>query len=99
MTAVVITRRDPRGLAALLDAVLDQTLAPDAVVVLDRTAGAVLREAAGPENQQPTDPTTAAERTPDPTSTDPTADRVTLDHSAVTVAASSTRPAARTACP
>ena len=42
VTAVVITRRDPRGLAALLDAVLDQTLAPDAVLVLDRTAGAAL---------------------------------------------------------
>ena len=42
VTAVVISRRDPRGLADLLDAVLDQTLAPDAVVVLDRTGGAVL---------------------------------------------------------
>ena len=37
MTAVVITRRDPRGLAALLDAVLAQTLTPDAVLVLDRS--------------------------------------------------------------
>src|SRR6187402_3553055 len=42
VTAVVITRRDPAGLAALLDAVLGQSLPPDAVVVLDRTAGAVL---------------------------------------------------------
>ncbi len=42
VTAVVISRRDPRGLADLLDAVLDQTLTPDAVVVLDRTGGAVL---------------------------------------------------------
>src|SRR6478752_8913127 len=42
VTAVVITRRDPAGLAALLDAVLGQSLTPDAVVVLDRTAGAVL---------------------------------------------------------
>src|SRR5690242_13468341 len=42
VTAVVITRRDPRGLAALLDAVFAQTLIPDAVLVLDRTAGAAL---------------------------------------------------------
>jgi GT2 family glycosyltransferase len=42
VTAVVITRRDPRGLAALLDAVFAQTLTPDAVLVLDRTAGAAL---------------------------------------------------------
>ena len=40
VTAVVVTRRDPSGLADLLDAVLSQTLAPDAVLVLDRTAGA-----------------------------------------------------------
>jgi hypothetical protein len=37
VTAVVITRRDPDGLAELLAAVLDQSLTPDAVLVLDRT--------------------------------------------------------------
>ena len=45
VTAVVVSGRDPRGLAALLDAVLGQSLAPDAVLVLDRTAGAVLAAA------------------------------------------------------
>ncbi|MGL4177346.1 MAG: hypothetical protein ACRCSN_14855, partial [Dermatophilaceae bacterium] len=40
VTAVLVTRTDPRGLAELLDAVLGQNLAPDAVLVLDRTDGA-----------------------------------------------------------
>ena len=53
VTAVVITRRDPAGLAALLDAVLGQTLAPDAVVVLDRTAGAVLPAGAARRDGEP----------------------------------------------
>ena len=37
VAAVVITRRDPGGLADLLTAVLEQSLTPDAVIVLDRT--------------------------------------------------------------
>ena len=37
VAAVVITRRDPGGLAELLTAVLEQSLLPDAVLVLDRT--------------------------------------------------------------
>ena len=36
VAAVVITRRDPGGLAELLTAVLEQSLLPDAVLVLDR---------------------------------------------------------------
>ncbi len=40
VTAVVISRRDPRGLADLLEAVFAQSLAPDAVLVLDRANGA-----------------------------------------------------------
>ncbi|MGL5850062.1 MAG: hypothetical protein ACRCZD_04680, partial [Phycicoccus sp.] len=40
VTAVVVTRTDPHGLAELLDLVLGQTLVPDAVLVLDRTGGA-----------------------------------------------------------
>ena len=40
VTAVVISRRDPRGLADLLEALFAQSLAPDAVLVLDRTNGA-----------------------------------------------------------
>jgi hypothetical protein len=66
VTAVVITRRDPAGLAALLDAVLGQSLPPDAVVVLDRTAGAVLPAGAarrdgevGTRDGKPGDPATA----------------------------------------
>ena len=66
VTAVVITRRDPAGLAALLDAVLGQSLPPDAVVVLDRTAGAVLPAGAarrdgepGSRDGEPGDPATA----------------------------------------
>jgi hypothetical protein len=47
VTAVVISRRDPRGLAGLLDAVLGQSLVPDALLVLDRTGGAVLPGADG----------------------------------------------------
>ncbi|MGL5816356.1 MAG: glycosyltransferase [Phycicoccus sp.] len=39
VTAVVVTRTDPRGLSELLDLVLGQSLAPDAVLVLDRTGG------------------------------------------------------------
>lgn len=42
VTAVVISRDDPRGLGDLLDAVLGQSLLPDAVLVLDRTAGSVV---------------------------------------------------------
>src|SRR6478752_1013110 len=42
VTAVVISRRDPRGLADLLEAVFAQSLGPDAVLVLDRTNGAFL---------------------------------------------------------
>ncbi|HET9021778.1 MAG TPA: hypothetical protein VFN34_07825, partial [Ornithinibacter sp.] len=42
MIAVVVTRRDPEGLADLLDAVLAQSLAPDVVLVLDRTSGTLL---------------------------------------------------------
>src|SRR6188768_3754794 len=59
VTAVVITRRDPAGLAALLDAVLGQSLPPDAVVVLDRTAGAVLPAGANRRDGEPGDPATA----------------------------------------
>jgi GT2 family glycosyltransferase len=40
VTAVVVSRRDPRGLADLLDAVFAQSLTPDSVLVLDRTDGA-----------------------------------------------------------
>ncbi|MBM6405942.1 glycosyltransferase family 2 protein [Phycicoccus sp. CSK15P-2] len=39
VTAVLVSRRDPAGVAEVLDAVLAQTLAPDTVLVLDRTAG------------------------------------------------------------
>ena len=46
VTAVVVTRRDPRGLADLLEAVLTQSHPPDAVLVLDRTAGATLPDPA-----------------------------------------------------
>ena len=60
VTAVVITRRDPAGLAALLDAVLGQTLTPDAVVVLDRTAGAVLPAGADARDLEPADAATAS---------------------------------------
>ena len=42
VTAVVVSRRDPAGLAELLAAVLGQSLLPDAVLVLDRTAGTVV---------------------------------------------------------
>ncbi len=42
VTAVVISRGDPHGLGDLLDAVFAQSLVPDAVLVLDRTAGSVL---------------------------------------------------------
>ncbi|MFQ6172053.1 hypothetical protein ACK8HX_10630 [Oryzobacter sp. R7] len=42
VTAVVITRRDPEGLARLLAAVLSQSLRPDEVLVLDRTGGRTL---------------------------------------------------------
>lgn len=42
VTAVIVTRRDPRGLADLLEAVHTQSHPPDAVLVLDRTAGATL---------------------------------------------------------
>ncbi len=40
--AVLVTRRDPGGLADLLRAVLTQSLTPDSVLVLDRTEGRVL---------------------------------------------------------
>ncbi|MFL6152149.1 MAG: hypothetical protein ACJ72B_07180, partial [Ornithinibacter sp.] len=76
MTAVVITRRDARGLAALLDAVLGQSLPPDAVLVLDRSGGAAI-PAAGSDD----DPTEHAV-----TGDHVTLDHITLDHSAVTVA-------------
>ncbi|MFL6175339.1 MAG: glycosyltransferase [Ornithinibacter sp.] len=72
MTAVVITRRDARGLAALLDAVLEQSLPPDAVLVLDRSGGAAI-----PASDSGDD---------DPTDLHVSGDHVTLDHSAVTVA-------------
>src|SRR4051812_9484677 len=72
VTAVVITRRDARGLAALLDAVLDQSLPPDAVLVLDRSGGAAI-----PASDSGDD---------DPTDHHVSGDHVTLDHSAVTVA-------------
>ncbi len=39
VTAVVVTHRDPSGLEDVLDALLAQTLRPDEVLVLDRTAG------------------------------------------------------------
>lgn len=39
VTAVVPTRTDPAGLAAVLEAALAQTHLPDAVLVLDRTGG------------------------------------------------------------
>ncbi len=48
VTAVVVSRRDPQGLAELLAAVLGQSLLPDAVLVLDRTAGTVLAGHDGP---------------------------------------------------
>jgi GT2 family glycosyltransferase len=70
VTAVVITRRDARGLAALLEAVLDQSLAPDAVIVLDRSAGAAI-------------PAADAEEAAEHPVTD---DHVTLDQGSVTVA-------------
>lgn len=45
MTAVLLSRRDPRGIGELLEAVLGQALPPDDVVVIDRTdAGAAPRE-------------------------------------------------------
>ncbi len=47
VTAVVVTHRDPVGLADLLDAVRAQTLPPDELLVLDRTGGAVLPGPAG----------------------------------------------------
>lgn len=95
VTAVVISDRDPRGLAALLDAVLGQSLVPDAVLVLDRTAGAVLAPAAeaGPAQHTPpgrgegVDP---AEHTDvsGPTPTDgAAADPVTLDRAGVDLTA------------
>ncbi|GAA4408756.1 hypothetical protein GCM10023168_26600 [Fodinibacter luteus] len=51
VTAVVITALDPGGLAELLTAVLEQSLTPDAVLVLDRTAGATCAPAE-PASQQ-----------------------------------------------
>ncbi len=53
--AVVVTRRDPEGLADLLDAVLAQSLAPDVVLVLDRTSGTLLT---GLDDAPDTDPGT-----------------------------------------
>ncbi|HEU5242643.1 MAG TPA: hypothetical protein VFU25_11535, partial [Ornithinibacter sp.] len=47
MTAVLVTRRDPQGFADLLEAVLTQSHAPDAVLVLDRTGGVTLPSADG----------------------------------------------------
>ena len=47
VTAVVVSRRDPQGLADLLEAVLTQSHAPDAVLVLDRTGGVTLPAADG----------------------------------------------------
>ena len=47
VTALVVTHRDPAGLADLLEAVLGQSLVPDDVLVLDRTAGATLAAGEG----------------------------------------------------
>lgn len=58
VTAVVITRRDPEGLAVLLRALLTQSLLPDEVLVLDRTEGAPL--ASLPNRDGAPDPTTVA---------------------------------------
>ncbi len=76
MTAVIVTRRDARGLAALLDAVLGQSLPPDAVLVLDRSDGAAIPAADSGDDDPPDHPLTA-DQVP--------LDHVTLDHSAVTV--------------
>lgn len=66
VTAVVITRRDPRGLAELLSAVLAQSLRPDEVLVLDRTGGRTV-PAAGPDAAPgATQGTDGTHRTPDP---------------------------------
>jgi len=83
VTAVVITRRDAGGLARLLDAVFDSTLLPDAVLVLDRSGGAALRADDDPEDAGGPDDVGAGD---DAGEQPPTPDRVTLDHSAVTVA-------------
>ena len=48
VTAFLFSRRDPRGVGELLEAVLTQTLPPDEVVVLDRTQGSPLPDAAAP---------------------------------------------------
>ncbi|QKE85517.1 glycosyltransferase [Arthrobacter sp. NEB 688] len=47
VTAVVVTHRDPAGLARLLDAVLAQTQRPDDLLVLDRTDGAAVPDPDG----------------------------------------------------
>lgn len=48
VTAVVVSRRDPAGVAEVLDAVLTQTLVPDEVLVVDRTGGRTLTSADDP---------------------------------------------------
>ena len=47
VTAVLVSRRDPQGFAELLEAVLTQSHALDAVLVLDRTGGITLPSADG----------------------------------------------------
>ncbi|MGG5258008.1 hypothetical protein [Phycicoccus avicenniae] len=44
VTALVVTHRDPGGVREVLEALHAQTLRPDEVLVLDRTAGAALPE-------------------------------------------------------
>lgn len=55
VTAVVVSRRDPAGITPVLEAALAQTLAPDEIVVVDRTSGAAL-----PGDLQEADDTTLA---------------------------------------
>ncbi len=87
VTAVVITRRDARGLAELLDAVLGQSLPPDAVLVLDRSDGAAIRPAdSGNDGDGDGESAGAGDGAGEPSTPDATGDQVTLDHSSVTVA-------------
>lgn len=55
VTAVVVSRRDPTGITPVLEAALAQTLAPDEILVVDRTGGASL-----PGDLQEADDTTLA---------------------------------------
>ena len=49
VVAVLVSRREPSGVADLLEATLAQTLPPDEIVLVDRTGGATAPTATAPE--------------------------------------------------